>query len=515
MLIRLQPHPVRGKEADPHAECVFQVAVERKQKDFGDEPIISFTGTDGSEDRHGSIINPAGWELSPYRANPVVLWGHQQLIHAIGKTVDLSKNGEKWDFDVRFAVEEWDVPGMGNLALLTYRLAKGDYIRATSISFIPKEWKDRKAETIPSFFAENVEYVRQELTEISVVNVPSNRHALKKALDDKVISENEADVLGLGEFFRLIPPVEVRSEGQNPPLAFGPGATVRFADTAENRANALIAHCGFEAEGTVVDVEEGRISTEFLHDHYSGLFQLPPSRFVVTAPAPEGWSVEKYLAEVSHFGAAAAGTRAAGTRAEDDGDDTGISERQAMESLAESLWQAIQEALTGFDAAEHDGFRLLCADIISYCIYRIDSLKWWGQNWYGEAPADAPVMLAAPDTAIESRARGIALERVGAVLNKANKGRLEQIKTLADEVLASAGKPEDDEDEEDRSIDLAALYASSPEGERDALANSILGAQGTGGSPDDASQRTAPDHAGDDSAGDESTGSWLSTILTD
>lgn len=427
------PHPFRGNPADPLSERCVMLIGERKKKDFGDKPIISYTGTDGSEDRHGSTLNPNGWELGPYRANPLVQLFHQQLIHAIGKTIDLTKNGERWDFDIEFLVDEWRDYGGPNIPLLTWRIAQRD-IMATSVSFIPKEWKDRKAETIPSFFAENVEYTRMELTEISIVNVPSNRNALQKAIAESVISENEADALGLGSYFRLMPALEVRSQ--------------KPVEEPEDLYASIPA----------IDVEDLRKVARG---------EEPSEKLKASMAALQAWLQE----------------RATDTDGDEGDQETGVTERQAMESLAESLWQAIQEALTGFDAAEHDGFRLLCADIISYCIYRIDSLKWWGQNWYGEAPADAPVMLAAPDTAIESRARGIALERVGAVLNKANKGRLEQIKTLADEVLASAGKPEDDEDEEDRSIDLAALYASSPEGERDALVNSILGAQGTGRFP--------------------------------
>jgi len=200
------PHPTQKDQLR------VTLATQRATKDFGDKPILAFTATDASEDRHGSTINPNGWELNPYRSNPVVLWGHQQLVHSIGKTLALQKAGGAWDVDIEFLVDEWSDYGGPNFAQLSYRIAQRD-ILGLSVGFIPKEWKDRNAETIPSFFAENVAYLRQELTEISLVNVPSNRATLQKALSDSVISEKEAEFLGLGAMLASESPAAIRTEG--------------------------------------------------------------------------------------------------------------------------------------------------------------------------------------------------------------------------------------------------------------------------------------------------------------
>lgn len=201
------PHPF-----DPEQRIVPLTVIRAEKRGTEDEPIIRFIATDGSEDRHGSRINPNGWDLSQFKRNPVILWGHNQAIPAIGKGEEISLANGRMELDVRFALEAWDVPGMGNLAMLLYRLASQDFIRAMSTSFIPKAWHDIEAETIPSFFAENVSYDRQEMTENSIVNVPSNRNALKKALSANVISENEATLLGLGAMVRLEMPTMIRTE---------------------------------------------------------------------------------------------------------------------------------------------------------------------------------------------------------------------------------------------------------------------------------------------------------------
>lgn len=206
-------HPFRAvAEPKPNDERVFLLAIERdhERASESDDGLIWVIGTDGSEDRHGSVLNPGGWEIESYMRNPVLQAFHRGDIPVVG-TTSPKRVGGKWEFGMRFAVDEWTDTGMPNLPKLFRNLYLADVMRAVSVSFLPKEWKDREAETIPSWFAENIQYVRQELTELSVVNVPSNRNALKKALGDGVVSEREIDFLGFGSFLRLELPAFISS----------------------------------------------------------------------------------------------------------------------------------------------------------------------------------------------------------------------------------------------------------------------------------------------------------------
>lgn len=205
--LEILPHP---HSAD---QRIFPLGIQSRAADgAGDKPIVTVLGTDGTEDRHGSVINPRGWDTESYLRNPVVLWGHeQQRWPAIGRTVALRRSGGGWEFDIEFAVEQWRHMG-DNIAATVYEMMRDGFLNAVSVSFIPKEWREREASTIPSFFAENVEYVRQELTEISVVNVGSNRNALKKALAAGKLNEQQARSLGLDAMLRLDIPYELQTQ---------------------------------------------------------------------------------------------------------------------------------------------------------------------------------------------------------------------------------------------------------------------------------------------------------------
>ena len=51
-----------------------------------------FTGSDETIDRDGEIIKVDGWQLANYKKNPVILWGHNHSIPAIGKAERVYKS---------------------------------------------------------------------------------------------------------------------------------------------------------------------------------------------------------------------------------------------------------------------------------------------------------------------------------------------------------------------------------------------------------------------------------------
>jgi hypothetical protein len=164
----------------------------------GDAPIIEYVGSDNSEDRYGSIVDPKGADISPYMRSGegVFCFAHRYDIPTIGKCVKLDQKSTKLVFRIQFAVAEFD------FAATIYRLVKGGYMSGSSIGFIPKEWEEYEAKTVTGYFAENRKYTKWELLELSAVPVPANRNALKLALSDKVVSENELRAFGLDAFIR-------------------------------------------------------------------------------------------------------------------------------------------------------------------------------------------------------------------------------------------------------------------------------------------------------------------------
>lgn len=331
----------------PHPEIpeqrIFLLNIERAEKlGSGDDPVIRYVATDDSEDRHGSVLNSGGWDNSQFIRNPVVLWSHQHTIPAIGQVIRMEQKGARWEYEVRYAIDAWDVPGMGNLSLLVYRLAAGNFIRAMSNAFIPKEWKDIEATTIPRFFAENVEYMRQELTETSNVNVGSNRNALKKALGDGVISEQEATTLGLGWMLRMEMPAFITS--------------------------------GLEKE------------------------QQKQSTATAVSRTPDGRVVETPL-----FGRDGVSMYAPAPVAPESPDAAGAAELQLMNDMAENCLDDISLCMAGWESiAVHESLRRLCKYRIIDSMNLHESLAEYAEYWYQVARRELPEAITHAREAVGS-----------------------------------------------------------------------------------------------------------------
>lgn len=133
----------------------------------------TFIASDESEDRMGDIIRAKGWELSEFRKNPVLLWGHNASELPIGIVEDIRVVGKQLMADVVFATKE-----LNPFADHVFQMVKAGIIRAVSVGFSPDETKvrlDKKGNFL------GYEFLKQQLHELSVVNVPANANALAVA----------------------------------------------------------------------------------------------------------------------------------------------------------------------------------------------------------------------------------------------------------------------------------------------------------------------------------------------
>jgi|TARA_Y100000310_G_scaffold317685_1_gene370826 HK97 family phage prohead protease len=143
--------------------------------------VLEFTGSTEAVDRDGEVIEAAGWDLKAYRKNPVFMWAHDYRQPPIGKARKVTKIDGKLVFEIEFADRE-----IYEFADTIYRLYKGGFLHATSVGFMPKEWKDGESDDDA-----RRRYKTQELLELSAVPVPSNPEALINARDTGVISVKE------------------------------------------------------------------------------------------------------------------------------------------------------------------------------------------------------------------------------------------------------------------------------------------------------------------------------------
>jgi HK97 family phage prohead protease len=111
-------------------------------------------------DRQGEIIDQNGWDLTNYKNNPVVLWGHDYWSLPIGICDSIEMVNGKLVAKGRFAPAE-----ANPFAQQVRKLYDLKIVRTTSVGFIPSE---QTGNTI----------TRAELLEFSFVPVPANPYAL-------------------------------------------------------------------------------------------------------------------------------------------------------------------------------------------------------------------------------------------------------------------------------------------------------------------------------------------------
>lgn len=132
--------------------------------------LYSVTLSDGSVDRHGDTISPDGWKLDAYKANPVLLWAHDSHSLPIGQTLNARVESLKLRGEMSFAKHDFakDVKDLVDAKIL----------RAVSVGFAPKKYEEAKDRDDGDSWFPPLNFLEQELLELSVVPVPANPNAL-------------------------------------------------------------------------------------------------------------------------------------------------------------------------------------------------------------------------------------------------------------------------------------------------------------------------------------------------
>lgn len=152
-------------------------------------------------DREGDTIAIDGWSLSNFKKNPVVLWAHEHKLPPIGKVLKTWIDGGKLYGKLQFTPGDMDHPlGMGFGSTIS-RMYKEGYLSAVSVGFRPDEWKFNESRGGGA-----IDFVSQELLEISAVPVPANPQALidatKSGIDTKQLfdwlTNNESNPCAAG-----------------------------------------------------------------------------------------------------------------------------------------------------------------------------------------------------------------------------------------------------------------------------------------------------------------------------
>lgn len=115
------------------------------------------------EDRHGEKIDQNGWDLKNFKNNPVLLWAHDHNEISVGNARNIHIERSSGTPKLVFTPDFHEATDKARALKTLYEEGR---LNSFSVGFIPKEF-DGKDST----------YLKQELLEISAVNVPANPDA--------------------------------------------------------------------------------------------------------------------------------------------------------------------------------------------------------------------------------------------------------------------------------------------------------------------------------------------------
>jgi len=143
---------------------------------------VEFVFSDMSLDADLERVDPTGWDLKEYKANPVILWQHNWTIPAIGKATRVRKSDKDLSGTVVFDRED------PFAALIEHKVRSG-FITKGSVGMKPTKIEiidDKKDPT-------RLIHREQKLIEFSVVNLPANINAtvVNSLVQDEPVMYNE------------------------------------------------------------------------------------------------------------------------------------------------------------------------------------------------------------------------------------------------------------------------------------------------------------------------------------
>jgi len=140
------------------------------------EGEVEFVVSTNALDSHGERIDVNGIDLSDFKKNPVVLWGHDGFNLPIAKATKVWKEGNKLMSRAKFYLKD-------EFARKVYDYIVDGYLNAVSIGGMVEEWGD-----------DGMTISKMKMKEYSVVSVPANQEALvaSKSLDGNQQAELRA-----------------------------------------------------------------------------------------------------------------------------------------------------------------------------------------------------------------------------------------------------------------------------------------------------------------------------------
>jgi len=152
----------------------FKTLICKASKDT--DGTITAVASTPDVDRYGDVVAPS-WDLSAFKANPVIMHGHDYDGPVVGRALEIELVGESLMMSVEF--DESDTNPMGQRIANQYR---SGFMSAFSVGFAPGKSTPRAE--LPKDHPAYVEkgagqyFEENQLLEVSAVAIPANPHAL-------------------------------------------------------------------------------------------------------------------------------------------------------------------------------------------------------------------------------------------------------------------------------------------------------------------------------------------------
>lgn len=180
---------------------------------------LTFVASDGTRDSAHTVLNPEGWNLDRYNKNGII--GYQHKVYGGWDDTDNPDNvigkGRAYTEDGKLMVEvEFEPASINPLAEKVYQKLLFGSLKAVSVGFAPVgvgSWG--KGEEARGAENETYYYAGQELLEVSVVNIPANPNALRRAFDE-ANAEEQKRIRSVEEPETIAPEVVEESKEEEP-----------------------------------------------------------------------------------------------------------------------------------------------------------------------------------------------------------------------------------------------------------------------------------------------------------
>lgn len=153
------------------------------EKDAGG--TLTAVASSNTVDRYGEIVDNNGWDLKSFKKNPILLWAHDHSEPAIGvsKKTWVEGTGKHAKLMIQPVLHD-----LTDKARAIKALVEAGIIKTLSVGFRALESPD------------GITFTKNELLEVSVVNVPANADAMMmayKSMKAAGVEEQTMDSLGV------------------------------------------------------------------------------------------------------------------------------------------------------------------------------------------------------------------------------------------------------------------------------------------------------------------------------